>query len=172
MSIDEELLDNKIELKERRGMTLTVLCVLSWIAIGLSFLGMIWNLIKGKKTEAELLEDKIEQLSAVPDGPAKEMTLNIMQEGFVADELANQYFFELMAQNVLTLILGFFAVLLMFKLKKIGFYLYLLYCAIPIAVSIGVFGVSGFMSIIIIGVLSIISLVFVILYGYQLKRMS
>ena len=58
----DELLDEKQELKNKRGKTLPVLCVLSWIAIGLSFLSIGNQVRTGRSSADELRQEQYELL--------------------------------------------------------------------------------------------------------------
>lgn len=166
----DDLLDEKQELKNKRGKTLPVLCVLSWIAIGLSFLSSGNEMLKGKMTQEELRQEQFELLSTA-DADLGAFYMDFVEESVAMMEVTNDKFWALMSLNICVVILGFFAVLLMFKLQKKGFYLYLAYCIIPMIVSVSFFGEF---KITIYGLVFnvIFSGLFIILYGVQLKRME
>lgn len=166
----DELLDEKQEMKNKRGKTLPVLCILSWIAIGLTFLSVSSEMMKGQLTQEELRQEQFELLSTA-DTDLGEFYMAFIEETVAMMEVTNEKFWTLMSINLCIVILGFFGVLLMFKLQKKGFYLYLAYCIIPMIVSLSFF---GDFKITIYGLIFnvIFSGLFIILYGVQLKRME
>ncbi|MBK9193279.1 MAG: hypothetical protein IPM77_18295 [Crocinitomicaceae bacterium] len=54
-----ELLDDSHLLKERRGTTLIVLAVLSWIWIGFTVITLFISIADGKKSAEEMEEEKL-----------------------------------------------------------------------------------------------------------------
>jgi hypothetical protein len=172
MNVDEELLDSKLEIKEKRGQALLVYCILSFVWIGITAVSLLFAASQGQKTEAEMLEEKIELLSTIPDGPGSELSADMYGDILEVSERSNYYFYEMMGANILTIALGLISVLLMFKLKKIGYFIYIIYSIFPLVVTAWLMGVTGFMGIITFGVTAVFSVTFLILYAYQLKRMS
>lgn len=166
-----ELLDENGMLKERRGQTLKVLAILSWIWMGLSVLGVIIATVNGQLSPEELEDEKVALLSTM----TPEM-IEIMGESYVTDtirvlEISNTYFYTLQGLNAANLVLGFYGVFLMFNLKKRGYYFYLAYSIVPLIISFGFFG-GGFIIAFGATLAAVFSLLFCILYGVQLKRMS
>ncbi|MBI3133240.1 MAG: hypothetical protein HYZ14_01060 [Bacteroidetes bacterium] len=163
--------DDKNLVSERRGQTLKVLVILSWIFMGLSALGIIFSTVDGQLSPDELEEEKVALLSTMTPE-----VLEILGESYITDtirvlEVSNDYFYTLQGLNAANLVLGFYGVMLMFNLKKKGYYFYLTYSIVPLLISFGFFG-TGF--IIAFGAVfgGLFSLLFCILYAVQLKRMS
>lgn len=156
--------------KGKRGKTLPVLCILSWVMIGLTVLGVSFSLIRGPYSEEEMLEQKLAVMTSVNED-MPEFFNDMMLNSLVILERTNEKFYLLNGLNVISVLIGFFAVLMMYRLKKIGYWLYVLYCAIPICISIYFFGdIKSTMTVLMYS--SIFTLTFLILYGVQLKRMS
>ncbi|MFT4603208.1 MAG: hypothetical protein ACI857_003396 [Arenicella sp.] len=172
MNVDEELLDANLQVEEKRGQTLKVLCILSWVWIGITVIMLLFSAVSGKKTDSQMMEERLEIMNAIPDGPGAEMSVSMYEDILRMSEKSNEYFYELMGLNFLVILLGFTSVFMMFKLKKVGYYIYVLYSILPILVVGWSIGFSGFMAILTIGFSAIISITFLILYGNQLKRMS
>jgi hypothetical protein len=157
----------ELSLKEQRGIFLTVLCVLSWISTGIAIISNLATLTQGKNGVQQQILDLEAQLENTEDELAYSLietsinTLHITLENF-------------MAINITTLILallGAYGVYLMFNLKKTGFYLYVAYAILSPFASYYFFKDTQF--IVATLVLSlVISLVFIILYGINLKRMT
>lgn len=167
--MDEELIDNNESTKEQRGKTLPVLCILSWVSLGFAALSLLFSVFNGPKTEEELTEEKINLLSTVNEDTSDQ--IKVMYEQMInSSQLVNDHHWTLSLVNLGSLLLGFGAVFLMWKLKKNGFYLYLVYSIIPFVVSSLV--MSGLFLGIVLFFTGIFALLFVILYAVQLKRMS
>jgi hypothetical protein len=164
-------LDNLMEDdKTRRGKTLPVLCILSWVMIGLTVLGVSFSLIRGPYSEEEMLEQQLAVYEVVNDD-MPEFYNEMMLSSLTILERTNEKFYLMNSLNVVSVVVGFFSVLLMYRLKRVGYWLYLLYSAIPICISIYFFGdIKSTMTMLVYS--SIFSLTFIILYGVQLKRMS
>lgn len=157
-------------MKEKRGKTILVFCVLSWIYIGYNILQLGIGMAAGPMSEADIRQAKIEMLENQPP-EAIEMLGWVFEELGVILETRSENFAVLNAIELLSLLIGALAVLLMFNLKKVGFHLYIIYSIIPIAsatyfmggTTLGVAGVAF---------IAIVSLVFVLIYGSQRARFT
>lgn len=166
-----DLLDNSETMKEKRGKTLRVLAILSLVSLAMNALGLIFTLLSGPATTEEMEEQKVALLTIITPE-----ILEIVGEDYLTDtiqilEVSNDLFFSLNGINACILLLGAYGVYLMYALRKQGYYFYLIYSFAPIVVSLAFFG-TGFY--IVLGAIftAIVAVVFCILYGFQLKRMS
>lgn len=161
----------------RRPVLLLILCILSGFYISSSIYSTSASLINGPFSEEELEEamtgyyKAINQLeeagNEIPESAINIVNTLIDNSIYVNNEVfyANNFF------NLFTLLVGAIAVFLLFKMRKIGFHLYLAYSLLPII------GMYILIPMHLISALSIIitvaiSAVFALLYGMNLKEMS
>lgn len=126
----------------KRPVFLTVLCILSFIFSGIGLIGLIILLI-GMGAMSSLASAAVDA-GGTYTGPSIGLTWAYLIIGF------------------LTTLIGLFGVIKMWKLQKSGFYIYT--ACVVISIIMGVV-YSGF------GFMSILPLVFVVLYGLNLKAM-
>ncbi len=127
----------------KRPTFLTVLCILSFIFSGIGLIGLIILLI-GMGAMSSLASSAIDA-GGTYTGPSIGLTWAYLIVGF------------------LTTLIGLFGVIKMWKLQKVGFYIYT--ACVVISIIMGIV-YSGF------GFMSILPLVFVVLYGLNLKAMK
>lgn len=127
----------------KRPTFLTVLCILSFIFSGIGLIGLIILLI-GMGAMSSLASAAIDA-GGTYTGPSIGLTWAYLIIGF------------------LTTLIGLFGVIKMWKLQKVGFYIYT--ACVVISIIMGIV-YSGF------GFMSILPLVFVVLYGLNLKAMK
>lgn len=103
-------------MEPKRPQLLTVICVLTFIMCGLTFLGGIWNIFQ---SSPEKMAESIEQMRAVSPEMADQMEQQLieMQESTYAQ--VAPYI------NFIYILLSFLGAFMMWKLKKKGFYIYL-----------------------------------------------
>lgn len=166
-----ELLDEKSLMNEKRGGTLKVLAILSWVWIGLVTLLTLPGVFSGPMTPEELENAKVELLTMVTPESQAVLGPDFMAENLAILERTNELHYSILGLNISSYILGFYAVFLMYNLKKKGFYLYILYSIIP-AISPLLFFEAGPIRSMTIGVWLFLATIFCILYGVQTKRMS
>lgn len=128
----------------KRPTFLTVLCILSFIFSGLAIIGYITAIgLAGVASAA--MSNLSDDAMATYTGPSVGLTWAYIVIGFI------------------TTLVGLFGVIKMWKLQKVGFYIYT--ACVVISIIMGIV-YSGF------GVMSILPLVFVVLYGLNLKAMK
>jgi hypothetical protein len=127
----------------KRPTFLTVLCILSFIFSGIGLIGLIILLI-GMGAMSSLASAAVDA-GGTYTGPSIGLTWAYLIVGF------------------LTTLIGLFGVIKMWKLQKVGFYIYT--ACVVISIIMGIV-YSGF------GFMSILPLVFVVLYGLNLKAMK
>ncbi len=127
----------------KRPTFLTVLCILSFIFSGIGLIGLIILLI-GMGAMSSLASAAVDA-GGTYTGPSIGLTWAYLIIGF------------------LTTLIGLFGVIKMWKLQKVGFYIYT--ACVVISIIMGIV-YSGF------GFMSILPLVFVVLYGLNLKAMK
>ena len=159
-------------MNERRGKTLKVLCILSFIWIAWTLLGVTRSMIDGPKTAEELREDKLKVLSAVQvEGELDEQTKQIVEEGILYGEIENANFNAIQWVTLISALVGLLGVLMMYKLRRMGFFVYLAYIAALLILQ-GYFFGGMFMGIVMLFLKGGIDTAMVVLYANQLKRMD
>lgn len=157
-------------MEKKRTNGLIVLCVLSWLYIGIEFTSVLIGLSTGPLTDEQIREEKLEILAGqTPE--TIEMMGGMIEEMVALLEVTQEHHYLINGLNAVAGIVGFFGVFMMFKLRKFGYHLYIVYCILEIGVS------SYFFSQFSIGIagaifLTVFSGLFVLLYGLQLKYMD
>lgn len=152
-----------------RPAFLTVLCVLT-------FIGSSWGIISGTfsyltaDTASELtkvsMQDTQDKLNAAGGSKLAEKIMADAQASTTSENLKKVGLTSIVA-SVLTLL----GAILMFGLKKAGFWLYLLGTIISIVMPIVIYGAGNFVSMITVIIAAATGIVFVILYGLNLKHL-
>jgi hypothetical protein len=141
----------------KRPTFLTVLCILSFIAAGFSIIGL--GLLIGGK--AALESHGVTTDSAI-DGSASAYSMPGMDEAMMQAKAAASW--PNIIGGILLSIIGLFGVIMMWKLKKTGYFVYvgasIVGIILPLVLGAG-FGVFG----------TIITILFIVLYGLNLKHM-
>ena len=115
--------------EEKRPTLLTVLCILTFVSIGINMLTLLVQLVAGPSSEEEILAERVELSRAISqmqdagmDGIAQ-----IMEQFMAMTAQIQENFYFAMAISLVTYVVGFFGVLKMFQGEKIGFHLYIVY---------------------------------------------
>lgn len=166
-----ELLDEKSLINEKRGGTLKVLAILSWVWIGLAMLLALPGIFSGPMSPEELDEAKVEILSMITPESQKILGPEFAAENISILERTNELHYSILGLNISSYILGFYAVFLMYNLKKRGYYLYLIYSIVPVLSPLMFFEPGPIRSTT-VAIWIFIAAIFCILYGVQTKRMS
>ncbi len=159
--------NSTLSIKERRGTFLTVLCILSWIASGGTFITSLFSLINGKEGVQNQIIDAENQLELADN----ELLYGVLDASIKQLYVVLENFYPIYLSSLILGGLGIFAVYLMFNLKKAGFNLYVGYAILAPVVN------YYFVKDIPYSVLGtafalIISVVFIIMYYTNLKRMT
>jgi hypothetical protein len=155
---------------------LKTLGILSLIMGGLMFLGALWALQKHympSEQDKAMMEQQMEMLQSVNPAAYDDIAKTMESQGL---------------QSILSLVfqgLSIVSVILMLKLKKTGFYLYIAAELLPYVCSIALVGVGGLMGplgamgesfkalgIALVAVMVILDIVFIYLYSKYTKIMS
>ncbi|MFT5777980.1 MAG: hypothetical protein ACI837_000928 [Crocinitomicaceae bacterium] len=119
------------EQKSRPGF-LTTLCILSFVSIGLALVLSVFNIIHGKANDDELFEKKVAYAEAKrvlkQSGSGSFTGIYDQFEAMELQTNDNFYFASLI--GFLTSFIGLAGVLMMFKGRKIGFHIYIIYSLI------------------------------------------
>lgn len=157
----EEIVDTFPAEEKKRTQFLTVLCVLSFIGIGWGLASGLMNFNKDADEEMAKVQESMEQMGD------SEMMGKIMEGTMTMLEHQR----ELTIMGLICSAIALLGVIMMWQLKKKGFWIYTVAQALSL---VGVFIILGvnFMSLMTIGIGGFFSILFVILYAVNLKHMS
>lgn len=166
-----ESLDENLSLNEKRGGALKVYAILSWIYIGITAIGLLMSMVSGPMDAEELEQSKVIILESLDEETVQLVGTDFLKEMIERLEVANEKHYLILGFNFAVVVLGFYGVLQMFQLKKNGYYFYLAYSILPAILEFVHFG-NGVLVVFnaLFGLL--VSGVFCLLYGLQLKRMQ
>lgn len=171
--MSEEIFDDSFnnleENNKQRPPFLTVLIVLTWIAVGFSILGSITS-ITNSSDATEQIEESMKVLDGIPMD--NQDVVNMMKDYKSFIETTIQNIIPLNLSNLILYLIEGFAVLLMYNLKKIGFWVYVLCQFGFIAVFINFYPDDNVLTTISITFSVITSVIFCILYGLNLKHLT
>lgn len=158
----------------KRPTLLTVLCILSFIGIGWSLYNGVYSLLTDNTADMEQVDKAMEEAHedmAEVGGESGELMSGFLSGAADMASKAMQFRVELALTSIIASLLALFGVIMMWKLRKQGFYLYLLAQIIAIVVPLIYLGTSWMVIATFIGFGGFISLVFIILYAVNLKYM-
>ncbi len=172
----ETTIDNSFEQAmegPKRPQLLTVICILSFIMCGLGLLGGIWNIIQNTPENMAESVEKVRQFS--PEMADK------MEENMIAMQ-DNTYIQISPYLNFVYLLVSFMGVLMMWKLQKKGFYVYLAGELLPyigfivagkeMMSMMGGPGGGQIGGAVVVGLMLLFDAAFIIMYAVNLKKMN
>ncbi len=121
----------------KRPKFLTVLCVLSFIALGFSIIGLLATFANGKPSDDQIETAYMQSQQMASEFRAKGTTWAadfIEQAAELASHQQKNYW-KTVGTNALITVTGFIGVLWMFKGKKLGFHLYIIYNLLSVGAS-------------------------------------
>jgi hypothetical protein len=140
---------------------LKVLCILTFIGVGIGIIGAVIGWF-GSRMLATLMENDPEKFEeAIANAPGSNPATTML-----AVEHMNENLIIGLVGSIICLV----GALLMWQLKKTGFYIYLVGELAPIVASFAIMGVSVFSGIGILGL--ILPIVFSILYALNFKHLN
>jgi hypothetical protein len=155
-----------------RPTLLTVICILSFIFGAWSLWGGIQNAFTdAPQREFEEAKVAMDEAMAQVGDQGNEMVTQMMESAMVMAEKSVEEAVPMGYTTIALSILSLIGVWLMWNLKKTGFWLYLV-SAVGGLVSPMIFLGGGLLTMLGVGVMGLISVVFIILYAVNLKHMS
>lgn len=156
---------------------LTVLCILTFVGSTFGILGGIYGYFTAKATTSMVTQSRETMDSLIKDAnidsadikPLKLVTnlSNTMSKGYTVEKIRNNSLFQILAS---IFCLG--GALLMWKLKKSGYYSYLIGTLIGIIGPLAIFGIDNFLGIASSLGVALVGIVFCILYGLNYKHLK
>jgi hypothetical protein len=156
-------------MNEERGTTLKVLCILSWVWVGILILLTAKGLIQGAPTQEMVDEIKAQAIEGQTEEQLEQMAWFWTDYNIMLDDVVHK-FYQIEGSYMTIYLFGLLATILMFMLKKIGYYLYIIYTLAGIGAAFYFYPNTfawffGFCNM--LG-----GAVFAVLYGFQLNRMK
>lgn len=156
--------------ENKRPTFLTVLCILTFIWSGLTVLFSTNALIGGRMSPEQIENSKLQLMEAYDDD-APEVVNEFLLKSIEVLEIQNNNFFAITATGLLASLMAVFGALLMFKLNRKGFGLYIFAQAIPIFISFYYYG-TNIAAVVSVIIQLFISLLFIFMYMVNLKHMK
>lgn len=168
------ILEENIIETPKRSQFLKVLCILSFIMCGISFLSGIWSIYQ---STPEAMQKNVEQIRSVNPEMADQM-----ENQFI--EMQNNPFSKIAPYlGLVYTLLSFLGILLMWNLTKKGFYIYAIAEILPYSSfifmgknSLSMMGPPGAnnstIAMVVLIFMVVIDVVFVTLYAKHLKEMK
>lgn len=166
--------NNDLSATPARPQFLTVLCILTWVMCGIMLILSLFGMVS--KPSAEVQKEQIEQIRQFnPDAAVK------MEEALAEQGGGSQIISVIL--SLLACALSGYGAYMMWNLKKTGFYLYIVGEFLPYLGMLvgGAAGLSALSAMgggaqmagaIVIGLMVIVDIVFIVLYGLNLKHMN
>lgn len=160
--------DSPESIKEERGTFLFVIIILSWIFIGFSIFSTAVGYFNGVEDLQTQIDVSIDQMDT---DTGNEFADNLITDAIEVMEKTITHFESIQLATMVALLVGALSVYLMFQLKKMGFLLYVIYTVLYSIIPFYFLG-SGMVVMLSQVLYLFISIVFLILYGVNLKRMT
>lgn len=152
--------------KQRPGL-LTTLCILTFIGSGFGVLNNIFGIIMSPIKN--LLEPDFFEMALqnIPEKPIKQF----VAQAFEMAQLSINHIFEISLTQFILYVASIIGAILIFQLKKIGFYIYSSAQILLLFVAPAFIGFNLFVNL---GILfgSIFTILFIALYAINLKKMN
>ena len=170
-----DTLDNtiKIDQKPKRSQFLKVLCILTFVFTGFSFLTSIIGLFSGPASPEMMTQQHVQmaqQITQLQEVHAESFVFMFQQLQQMMDDVNNHFYFAI-SMKIIWVIIGAFGAFQMWNGKKIGFHIYIIYSLLEIA-QMYLFTSPRNIPILVIGYYIVISGIFIILYSRNLKELK
>ena len=148
---------NPINEPEKRPSFLTVLCILSFVGIGIGVISALYSLLTFSKT-VEMMNQYGDVIQSSPFGGVLDSLVKWGQTLYIIQIIAS--------------IICLVGVLIMWKLKKSGYFIYLVGEIAPAIASFALMGGYGPLGTFAMVAGLIFPIAFILMYGLNLKHMS
>lgn len=120
--------------EEKRPIFLTVLCILTFINIGINMLTLLFQLAVGPSSEEEMLAERVELTKATSqlEDAGMDGFAGMMDQLMAMTAEIQESFYLAMIVSLVTYLIGLFGALKMFQGQKIGFHLYIIYSLLAV----------------------------------------
>lgn len=157
---------------KERPTLLTILCILSFIfgAFGL-YSGISTAFTDQPKQDLEEAKVEMEKQMAEVQGPGAEMAQKMMDQALAMAEKQVENATPLGISGLLLSAISLLGVWMMWNLRKMGFWLYVLASVASLIMPIVFLG-GGLMTFLSVGFMGVIAIIFIVLYAVNLKHMA
>ena len=173
MDTIEDYEGSELKQNEKRPGLLTVLCILTFVNVGMSLFSLLASLFSGPLGEEEMTDQRLQFVKIADE--MKSMNLFSFAEIFEKlqrmSESLNDHFYSNSVVSISVLLLGLFGALMMWQGKRIGFHFYIGYSLLAILQIYLFVSPADIPSFVVIWGL-LISVLFVFMYSRNLKWMS
>ena len=175
MEHDENLDNISTPQQRKRPNLLMVLLILSGFYIATNTYGIIQDFMRGPISQEQVDEQLLPIYNSINDLQSQGASPNVIGslKTMVANTkyINNDAFYLYNSLTLFTLLFGAVSLFFMFKLKKIGFHLYIIYSLLPIISMYIIFPINKVSTLSIVFSLFVAAL-FSLLYGKNLKFMK
>ena len=166
-------MEEQLIIKPLRPVFLKVLCILTFIFSSYTILSQVYVYFQAEETSAAMTEAKSEinkdMNDKKADSPEEKSFLNKVMGG-MSEMSTPENLRKQAIGNIIASALCLLGAILMWRLNRTGFYLYILGTVVGIVVPFYLFG-NNFVTAISTGFASFIGLLFIIFYAMNLKSM-
>lgn len=167
-----DTIDNSLTAK--RPTFLTVLCIITFVVSGYNLVMAIVGLFSNKSFDPAQWQDISNQMAeamAGTDSASQELAARMMEAMSSVMQAGIENAMTLGLVAVAASAISIFGAYLMFNLKQVGYYTYILAKVIGVLIPLIIFGVN-IITIILYGFVALIGVLFIVLYGINRKYMS
>lgn len=120
--------------EEKRPTFLTVLCILTFINIGINMLTLLFQLAVGPSSEEEMLAERVELTKATSqlEDAGMDGFAGMMDQLMAMTAEIQESFYLAMLVSLVTYLIGLFGALKMWQGQKIGFHMYIIYSLLAV----------------------------------------
>ena len=171
--MDLNLDQDQLNEKEVRPTFLVVLCVLSFVSIGMSLLSSVFQTFNGPLTKAEMTTQNVQMTKLIPQMKTAQLDsmVDFIEKMILMTESLNRSFYAGLFVTLLTLVIGLLGVIKMWKGVKLGFHLYIVYSLLSSA-HVYLFVNPAYVPAMIVYFNLILSILFIFMYSRNLKWMK
>lgn len=169
-----DTLDNINDENAPRPKFLTVLCILTFISTGMSLVSGLYNLaFVGKQSDEQMLDTKVQLTKSISDMKEMGMTgfAEMMEKINRMTIEINENFYLASMISLVTVGIGLFGAIKMWKGFKLGFHLYIVYNLLVVGAIYLYVSPQNIPSVVVITNI-ILSAIFVFMYSRNLKWMK
>lgn len=171
VEVKEQAYTSFDEEQKKRPRFLTILCILSFISIGAILFSTLLGFIKGPLTKEELDQTFSSMNSLTSVFNDSNQMQDLLEKTYERQRIVNSKFYLNALLQLIVYAVGLFGVLKMWKMKKIGFHLYIIYSLGALSFIYAIVPINLVLKEEIIQS-ALLSLLFVIMYARNLKVMD
>ena len=159
------------EERGKRPIFLLVLCILTFVSTGFSLITNVSGLSAGPLTEDEILDRKAEIAEQIIEMESVGMGnswIELMEKAGRMEILLNNQYYAVVSVNILLALIGLFGAIWMFRGRKIGFHMYIIYSLFSVG-SLYLFMAPSDVPSVAVILSLVLSGVFILMYSRNLK---